>query len=202
MTSAISLSMAVERRLEFLQIGLVVHGIGGIALRQIGGERLGDRRQRRRVVPEMRIVARLLADQVGGNDGRAVRLGRCREQLVHPRIVVGAVVDDDLGIGDGARRRRAGLEEMRIVVGIGKDAGDGDMAAADLAGEVAIEILGRHDVQLVFGPGSSAGQQRRCDQQRGQKGNGTHPWSPLEVWGKARAAAGLLVSCNCITVTI
>ena len=65
------------------------------------------------------------------------------EQLFHPRIVIDAVDDDDFGVAQRLRRLWACLEKVRVVVRIGEDAGHDDVRAADLGGEVAIEILRR-----------------------------------------------------------
>jgi hypothetical protein len=70
---------------------------------------------------------------------------RGREQLRHPRVVVDAVVDHDPRGRDGARDRWAGLEQMRVLVRIAEDAGHAHVGAADLAGDVAVEVLGRDD---------------------------------------------------------
>ena len=96
-----------------------------------------------------------------------VRSGRgaAPMQLVHPRVVVGAVDDDDLRVGDLPHDARRGLEQMRILVGIVHDAGDGDPVAADLPGDVAVEILRRDDGDRRVG-GERAGQGGNRKQQR------------------------------------
>ena len=104
----------------------------------------------------MRIVAGLLADELGDVDDDAAGTRRRAEQLLHPRVVVGAVEDDDLRIGDLAHRARRGLEQMRVLVGIAHDADDGDPVAADLPGDVAVEILRRDDGESGVG-GAGAG---------------------------------------------
>src|SRR3954471_6902295 len=101
----------------------------------------------------MRIVAALVAREVGRNDHGAVAGGGGREELVHPRVVVGAVVEDDLRVGDGAGGGGASLEQMRVVVRVVEDAGHGHMAAADLGGEVAIEVFGCDDADRVGSDG-------------------------------------------------
>ncbi|CAM2152069.1 hypothetical protein PT2222_270105 [Paraburkholderia tropica] len=97
-----------------------------------------------RVVPEVRIVARFLADEVRRDDGRALAaLGRA-EQLAHPRVVVGAVVDHHARVLERARRLRARFEQVRVLIRIAQDARHAHVRAADLLDDVAIEVLRRH----------------------------------------------------------
>ena len=140
-----------ERGEEGLQPRRVIVLVGGIGRGERGGERVGDRRHGRRIVPKVRIVAGLLVHEVGGDDHDAAGPGRHREQLFHPRIVVGAVVDDDLRGGDLADDGGRGLEQMRVLVGIAQDAGDRDPVAADLLRDVAVKILRRHHCDLAVG---------------------------------------------------
>ena len=93
----------------------------------------------------MRIVAGLLADELGNLDRDAAGGAGCRQQLGHPGIIVGAVVDDDPRRRETARRRGTRLEKVRILVRVGEDAGDFHSGAAHLLRDVAIEILGRYD---------------------------------------------------------
>ena len=117
-----------ELRLALLIIRLVGRVDGG----EIGGQRLGRRLHVGRIVPEMRIVAGLAADQRADDDFLAARRLVGAEQLLHPGIVVDAVDDDDLGVGERLGGLGARLEQMRILVGIGQDAGHRDIRAADL----------------------------------------------------------------------
>ena len=89
-------------------------------------------------------------------------LGRGLEQLIHPWVVVGAIEDNDLRAGNLLDDARRGLEQMRVLVGIAHDARDRDIVTADLACDVAIEILRRHDVDLAVG---GAGARRRGEDQ-------------------------------------
>ena len=88
-----------------------------------------------------------------------------REQLLHPGIVVDAVDDHDLGVGERLGGLRARLEQMRVLVRIGEDAGHGDIVAADLAGDVAIEILGGDDLHRI-------GERRRAASAQSGEGGG------------------------------
>jgi hypothetical protein len=68
-----------------------------------------------------------------------------RVELRHPRVVIDAAPDHD-----GRRRHLPGRfrvdgEKVGILVGIGQDARDADLVAADLLGHPAIKILRRHD---------------------------------------------------------
>ena len=93
----------------------------------------------------MRIVARLPVHEVGHDDDLAVRRPRGGQQLRHPGIVVGAVVDHDRGGRQEAGDRWARLEQMRILVGVAQDAGDRGVGAGELLRDVAVEVLRRHD---------------------------------------------------------
>ena len=87
----------------------------------------------------------------------AARPRRRGQQLLHPGVVVGAVENRDLRAGDLAHDARRGLEQMRVLVGIVHDADDRDPVAADLAGDVAIEILRRHHSDLAVGGAGGRG---------------------------------------------
>ena len=52
-------------------------------------------------------------------------------------------------VGDLAHDAGRGLEQMRVLVRIAQDADDRDPVAADLPGDVAVEILRRHDGDLI-----------------------------------------------------
>ena len=119
----------------------------------------------------MRIVARLAADERADHDRLAARRLVGGEQLLHPGIVVDAVDDDDLGVGQRLGGLGARLEQMRVLVGIGQDAGDGDIGAADLGGDVALEILGGDD---LHGIGESGRRRARRPAQSGEETDGKH----------------------------
>jgi len=68
------------------------------------------------------------------------------EQPGHPWVVIGAVVHHDARILERAGGLRAGLEEVRVLVGVAEDTRHADVRAADLLGDVAVEILGRDDL--------------------------------------------------------
>src|SRR6266700_96563 len=59
------------------------------------------------------------------------------QELLHPGIVVGAIENHDLCACELAHNSGSGLEQMRILVRIGHNAGDRNPLAADLAGDVA-----------------------------------------------------------------
>jgi hypothetical protein len=94
-----------------------------------------------------------------------------RQELVHPRIVVGAVDDDDPRIGDLARDARRGLEQMWVLIGVRHDADDGDPVAADLAGYVAIEVLRRDhgDPAAILGSGWPMSEKRKSNSGGGRQ---------------------------------
>ncbi|EAY63849.1 Periplasmic solute binding protein [Burkholderia cenocepacia PC184] len=155
----------LQRCDELLQVRLVFGLVRRVGAAQLGRDRACGRRHRRRVVPQVRVVAGLLADEIGDDDRRALRLFRRAEQFAHPRIVVGAVVDHDLRVLERAGRLRARFEQVRVLIGIAEDAGDRDVAAADLRRDVAVEILRGDDVD-----GRGLRDHRRGERQRGDGG--------------------------------
>ena len=156
-----------ERGLALLIIGFVRR----VDSHEIRGQRLGGRLDIIGFVPQMRIVARLAADELGDHDRPAAGFLVGAEQLLHPGIVVRAVDDNDPGVGQRLRGLRARLEEMRILIRIGQDAGDRNIGAADLGGDVAIEILGRDDLHGV----GECGRRRRGGQRKaGKETDGKH----------------------------
>ena len=155
----------LERGEEGFKPRRVIVGVGGIGRAERRRQRLGDRRHGRRIVPEVRIVAGLLVHEIRGDDRDPPGLRRHLEQSLHPRVVVGAVVDDQLGRGDFADDGRRGLEQMRVLVGIAQDAGDRNLVAADLLRHVAVEILRRHDRDFAVG-GARAGDGHQRNQKR------------------------------------
>ena len=64
----------------------------------------------------MRIVASLVADELPDDDLLAAGGLVGAQQLLHPRIVVDAVDDDDLGVGERLGGVGARLEQVRILV--------------------------------------------------------------------------------------
>ena len=97
----------------------------------------------------MRVVAGLAADQRADHDLLAAGRVVGAQELLHPRVVINAVDDDDLGVAERLRRLRTGFEQVRIVVGIGENAGHRDIRAADLARHVAVEIFRRDDFHRI-----------------------------------------------------
>ena len=67
-------------------------------------------------------------------------------ELVHPAVVAAAVLDDEIGVGDLSRIIHVRFILVGIDVGIGDDAQHVGMDAGDLLDEVAVGVLGRHDV--------------------------------------------------------
>ena len=122
----------------------------------------------------MRIVAGLAADQRADEDFLAARGLVGGQQLFHPGVVIDAVDDHDLGVGERLGGLGARLEQMRVLVGIGQDAGDGYVGAADLRGEVAIEVLRGDDLDGIGESGRGRGddgqdrrgQQTICEHER------------------------------------
>ena len=126
----------------------------------------------------MRIVAGFLPDQIG--DDNRLALGRAcgPEQLLHPRVVINTVVDDDARGRDIPADRRTHLEQMRVLVGVAEDAGHLHVRTADLLGDVAVEVLGGDDADRLT---HHLRQNRRCEQdcECGQGRELFHPDPPV-----------------------
>ena len=115
----------------------------------------------------MRIIPALSVHEVGRHDRDATGLGRCAEHLLDPGIVAGAVVEDDLRGRDLTDDRRRNLEQVGVLIRIIQDADDRYPVAADLLGNISVEILGRHNLDLALGRPRD-GDHRR--QQRNRQG--------------------------------
>ena len=116
-----------------------------IEARKRADERVAQGGDRRRVVPDMWVVAGLPVNEARHFDRFARRQARGGEKLLHPRVIAGTVVDDQPRARHLARGRRARLELVRILVGPDKDAAHRDVRAADLPGDVAVDAFGRND---------------------------------------------------------
>jgi hypothetical protein len=77
--------------------------VRGIAARKRVCDLRCHGRHRRRVVPEMRIVAGLPVQALSRNNDAPLRRGRRGQQLVHPRVVVRAVENHHPGVRDRTR---------------------------------------------------------------------------------------------------
>ena len=162
--------LVVERlqRIEVLRIALfIVRLVRGVDGDEVGDERLAGGLHIGRIVPEVRIVARFVANQRADHDLLAPRRLVGAEQLLHPGVVVDAVDDDHLGVGERLRRLGARLEEMRVVVGVRENARHRDIVAADLCRKVAVEVFGRHDLHRVGQSRRTEGAKSdRCDERK------------------------------------
>ena len=68
------------------------------------------------------------------------------EERAHPGVVAGTVLDHDLRLGQRGGVCGVRLEEVGVGIGARDERGDLDVAPAELAGDVAPEVLGCHDV--------------------------------------------------------
>ena len=62
--------------------------------------------------------------------------------LAHEAVEADAVLDDELRAADLLGDARAGLESVRVGVGVAQDRGDADVRAAELADHAGVLILG------------------------------------------------------------
>ncbi len=108
------------------------------------------------------------------------------------RVVVRAVDTRDVRGGEIAGHGRAGLEQVRVLVGVGQDAADSRGRAGELAGDVALEVIRRPDAH------------RRGVRLRRSGSEGDGPASRTatsNAWGHASswAARGSGYLCDAIT---
>ncbi len=135
-----------ERRIEAGEVGPERRRVPWRRLDQRGGDGGGHGGHPRDVVPEVGVgvAAGDVEHRGGDHDPRVPGIGA--EERLHPGVVAGAVLDDDLGLGQRRGVGGARLEEVGIGVGVGDQRGHADVAPAELAGDVAPEVLGRHHV--------------------------------------------------------
>ncbi len=104
---------------------------------------------------------------------RGCPLSAPRSEL-DPGVVAGAVLDHDLGLGQRGGVGGVRLEEVGVGIGAGDERGDLDIAPADLAGDVAPEVLRCHCVHDAgrAGAGIGGAAARQAEGGRGQGGTG------------------------------
>ena len=107
-------------------------GIGRPDTPVIGGDAARDLFHPVGVVPEVWIVAGLLAEEVGDDQHPATGAGVCREQLRAPIVVTGAIQDDVVGGREGACIGGAAFVLVRIHTGVADDTRDADLVTAEL----------------------------------------------------------------------
>ena len=116
------------------------------------GDRGGDVRELRDVVPEVRIgVGAVDAEYVGDGDHVARLRRRGLLEAGHERVVAHPVLDHELRLRHGKGVLRPRLEEVRVGIRVGEDRADVDVRAADLAGDVGVDALGCDDAQGAAG---------------------------------------------------
>ncbi len=159
--------------------------IGRVDLREVRRDAVDDLVDVGRQIPQVRVVALFLAEEVGHGQHRPPR-GRVRvHQLRHPGVVAGSVDDHVLRLRDQASVRWRRLVSVRIGVGVDDDAGHLDVGATDLRGDAAPEVLRRDDLDLP----SPARVARRVDTTRRQ---GQHEYEEC----RDLAQANLLTICR------
>src|SRR5256885_12246434 len=97
----------------------------------------------------MRVVTRLLADEIADSEHRTARRGVRREQLGGPGVVAGAVDDHVARLGDHPRVLRSGVIVVRVGVRVGDDARHADVFASDLGGDAAPKVLGGYHLHTA-----------------------------------------------------
>ena len=69
----------------------------------------------------MRIIAIFFAEEISNVQNLAIRITPGAQELIHPAVVAGAVLDDIIRSRDGARIIRIAFIFMRIGIRIGND---------------------------------------------------------------------------------
>ena len=114
---------------------------GGIDLGEIVGQRMGDGLRVIYLVPDMLVIRQLVDRDVEALEEDPLRARRGGEKLVHPIVVAAAVLDDEIGLGDGLGVVHVRFVFVRIDIRVREDTRHGDLIAADLFGNVSVEIL-------------------------------------------------------------
>ena len=128
---------------EAAEAGREERGVRGLQPGQGRGDGPGDGGHGRRGVPQVRVGgAAGQAEEVLDVDDGARGTRRGGLDLVHEAVVAGAVLDDQLGAADLLGDARAGLEGVRVGVGVAQDRADADVRAAELADHVGVLVLG------------------------------------------------------------
>ena len=95
----------------------------------------------------MRVVACLLAEQIGDVEDLAVAARVGVEQLLAPVVVAGAVEDHKVSFGEGACVVGVALVLMGVGVRVGDDGLDINLGAAKLRRDAAPEVLAGDHVE-------------------------------------------------------
>ena len=133
--------------------GVEQGGIGGVDLLQALRDADGDPVDVGGRVPEVRVVAVLLAQQVRDVQHLPPGVWAGVQQLGRPGVVAGAVDDHEAGPSDQPRVARSRVIVVWVGGGIGDHAGDVRALSAQLGRDAAPEVLGRDDLH----PGGRAG---------------------------------------------
>ena len=146
---ALSLAIFQADRVQGLSEGSKVLredlGSGGIDLGEIVGYRMGDGLGVIRFIPYMLILRQLRNREVEALEEDPFRVRGGGQELIHPVVVAASVFDHEIRLGDGLGVVDARFVFVRIDIGIRQDARHLDPIAADLLGDVSVEILRRHD---------------------------------------------------------
>jgi hypothetical protein len=136
-------------------------------------DHLGDGRG---VVPLVRVVALLQADDVADVEHDAARDRVCVEQLGRPAVVADPVHDHDLRAGQRARVARGRLVVVRVGVRVDDQARHRHLRARQLLRDAAPEVLGRDDLELRRGALCRGGRRNGDDngKQQGYESGDAH----------------------------
>ncbi len=138
----------LERAVEAGDTAAVGGCVTRVCALERGADGTGDAPEPRHVVPEVRVgVLAADAEDVRHRHDDAALAWRRVLQLRHEGVVAEPVLEHDPRAGDGEAVRRPWLEEVGVGVRAREDRRDSDVRAADLGGDVPVDVLGRHDVE-------------------------------------------------------
>ena len=187
MVASVALSGASDAS-KVARLRLEGRGVLGCRLLECAGDGGGHGGHTGDVVPEVRVGVAPCDVEHGRrvHDSRAAPVRT--EERAHPGVVSGAVLDHDLCLGQGGGVAASVSKRWGSALGFVMSDVTGDVSPADLAGDVAPEVLGRHDVhdigragrgagaagQAESGEGDGGGSQRQGDTLGSHNRNGNH----------------------------
>jgi hypothetical protein len=124
-------------------------GASGVDLGEIVGQSMGDGLRVVYIVPDMLVIRQLGDRDVEALEENSLRARRGGKKLVHPIVVAPAILNDKIGFGYSLGVVHVRLVFVRIDIRVREDTGHADLIAADLFGNVSVEVFGRHYLYLM-----------------------------------------------------
>jgi hypothetical protein len=109
------------------------------------------------------------AESLGDCDHDSVIVRSGRLELLHEGVVAETVLNDQVRSCNREAVTCSRLEEMRIGVRVGEHGSHHDPSAADLPGDVAVEVLRSDDAQLSHRRGALATRRKDEGDEAGER---------------------------------